>query len=378
MTDTGVHVLIAGDIFPRKNEKLFTEENAERLFAPEIAEMFRKADFSVCNLEGALTNEEKKIPKCGPSLKAPPESAAALRWLGVDCAALANNHVTDYGTRGYLDTCEALDRYGISHFGGGENEASIQTHFSVTLNGIRLTFYNVAETVFNLPDAQTAGANLYDEYRVCEELKALRKECDYLIVIYHGGVEFYPYPTPWLVTRFHRMADCGADLITAQHTHCIGAMEQYKGAYLLYGQGNFHLAQSTYPHLTADGLLLELVFADGKMEVKHHPVHLAGDRVGPGEEQALSAFLDRSRRFAEGDRFEKEFSAYCEEWFVKWLLEFRGKHFWDRVMRSRLPKEKFIRYLRKSYTDKAVLRMLEHVRGEEDVEVMQRGLRDFL
>ena len=40
-------------------------------------------------------------------------------------------------------------------------------------------------------------------------------------------------------------------------------------------------------------------------------------------------------------------------------------------------REKLIRHLRKSYRDVTVLRMLEHVRGEEDVEVMQRGLTDF-
>lgn len=31
----------------------------------------------------------------------------------------------------------------------------------------------------------------------------------------------------------------GADIITAQHTHCNGCEEWYNGTYLLYGQGNF-------------------------------------------------------------------------------------------------------------------------------------------
>ena len=371
------NVLIAGDIFPRQNYPLFSGRKVEQLFAPEILELFRKADFSICNLEGALTNEEEKIPKCGPNIKAPPETVAALCKLGVDCVTLANNHSTDYGTKGYLDTCETLDKSGIGHFGAGKDAHSIQTHYSVTVNGIRLTFYTVAETVFNIPGENTAGSNLYDEYRVCGELKALKKNCDHLLVIYHGGVEFYPYPTPWLISRFHRMADCGADLITAQHTHCIGTKEEYNGAYLLYGQGNFHLIQPSYPELTTSGMLLELLISEREIEVKHHLIRRDGDVIRYEKPQDLSDFYERSRRFAAGDRFEKEFAEYSQEWFFKWLREFRGKSFQDRVMKKLLSRERFNRYLRKTYSDTAVLRMLEHVRGEEDVEVMQRGLQDF-
>lgn len=58
-------------------------------------------------------------------------------------------------------------------------------------------------------------------------------------MLYHGGREFYRYPSPGLQHRFRRMADKGADLVVAQHTHCVGCCEKYNNSTLVYGQGNF-------------------------------------------------------------------------------------------------------------------------------------------
>ena len=53
------------------------------------------------------------------------------------------------------------------------------------------------------------------------------------------------------------------------------------------------------------------------------------------------------------------------------------KHLLKKNFSIFLSKKKFVDYLRNSYKNVTVLRMLEHVRGEEDVEVMQQGLADF-
>ena len=37
----------------------------------------------------------------------------------------------------------------------------------------------------------------------------------------------------------------GADVVLCQHSHCIGCYEQYEGAHILYGQGNFHFCGFT-------------------------------------------------------------------------------------------------------------------------------------
>lgn len=370
-------LVIGGDLFPRDEQELFAAGKSEKLFSKELLDLFSQADYSICNLEGALTNAEEKTPKCGPSLKAPPETIRGIRGLSLRCLALANNHVTDYGTQGYADTVSALEENGIGYFGGGLNSNSIQTHISVSLNGKTFVIYAVSETVFNLPDESTAGVNLYDEYRVCNELKELKSRCDYLIVLYHGGAEYFRYPTPWIRQRFHRMADNGADIVIAQHTHCIGTEERYKGAYLLYGQGNFRFVQKDHPDLTNRGLLLEIAVSKDGYEVRRHLVTTVDGMTMLDPGQDLSDFEERNERLARGETFEKEYSAYSEEWMTKWLVEFRGFKYLELLLRRLLPQKKFTAFLRRKYKDVTVLRMLEHVRGEEDVEVMIQGLKDF-
>ena len=74
--------------------------------------------------------------------------------------------------------------------------------------------------------------------------------------------------------RFHRMVDCGADFVTAQHTHCIGCEEYYNGAYLLYGQGNFFFARQYTKKMTREGLVVEICFREKEksVEIKKHKI----------------------------------------------------------------------------------------------------------
>ena len=372
-----VTLVIGGDLFPRDKQEIFARGKTEELFSKEIIELFCQSDFSICNLEGALTDAEEKSHKCGPSLKAAPETIHGIKNLSLDYVTLANNHITDYGTKGYADTIKTLEENGIGFFGGGLNSDSIQTHISFSIKEKLFVIYAVSETVFNIPDEKTAGVNLYDEYLVCKELKELKSRCDYLIVLYHGGAEYFPYPTPWIRRRFHRMADNGADIIIAQHSHCIGTKENYNGAYLLYGQGNFRFVQQDHPNLTNQGLLLEFTFSEDGFEVKHHLVTTVEGMTVLDAKQDLSDFNERNERLAKGDTFEEEYSAYSEKWMTKWLIEFRGFKYSELLLRRLLSQKKLTLFLRKKYKDVTVLRMLEHVRGEEDVEVMIQGLEDF-
>ena len=82
----------------------------------------------------------------------------------------------------------------------------------------------------------------YDEYDTIEDIRSARSHSDRVIVLYHGGKEYCRYPSPRLYKACHAMARAGADVILCQHTHCISCYEQYEGAHILYGQGNFHFS----------------------------------------------------------------------------------------------------------------------------------------
>lgn len=364
-------IVVAGDLLPwDNNASLFKQGDAKTLLGSSIFNLFMEADFSIINLEGPLTSSKKKQEKIGPVIKAEKDTIKGIRNIGVKAVALANNHITDYLDQGYEDTIETLKENGIQFVGAGRSEKNIISHLSLVLGSKRICIYNVSEIFFNAADTVHAGVNLYDEYRVCNEIRELKNNHDYVIVIYHGGAEYFPYPTPQTRKRFHRMADCGADFITAQHTHCIGCEEYYKGAYLLYGQGNFLFAKQSVKPMTKEGFVLEFVFGE-KVEIIKHYVELQDNAcLVEKEYPQLCEFIERSQKIDDEDYIICQFENLKPDSIVeKYLLAFKGRNYlWDKL-KYILPKSLWRRII-SSYSPNQIMRnlfVLNSDRAREDV-----------
>lgn len=378
MSKKDFNIMIAGDLFPsNKNFELFEKGDIDGLFDEEIQTLFQNSDFSICNLEGALTESIAAIKKVDPKIRASRKSIDVIKRLGVSCVTLANNHIVDYGKQGYLDTCETLEKAGINFLGAGEDINSISEYITIQAGEKKVVIYAVAETMFNVPTEDFPGVNLYDEYRVCKMIEELKGRCDCLIVLYHGGTEFFWYGTELLRRRFHRMADSGADIIIAQHTHCIGLTEIYNDSYLLYGQGDFLFARSVNEYKET-GLLLEVLIDENGFSVKEHLLKHEGGKVIYDINQNFNDFYERNRKYAMGDRFELEYKEFSDRKIIMFLEAFRGKNLLDKVVRKTLPRSVYIKYLKKQYTEKQVLRMISAIQFEEFRESVIKGLWNMI
>lgn len=370
-------IIIVGDLFPvPSNFSKFSEGNIMYLFGKEICALFAKADYRICNLEGALTDNPGKCEKTGPSLHAPTATIQAYKALGVDCCTLANNHITDAGPEGVTDTMNVLDKSGVVHLGAGENKDSIRHHVFFQVGGKRICLYNVGETMYNEPSETQPGAYLYDEYIVCKELEKLRDECDFVIIVYHGGSEKFRYPSPQTRKRFHRMVDCGANVILSQHTHCVGSEEYYKGAYLLYGQGNF-LFQSFNNEFTDTGLIVELLLSDNEFTVKKHLVEAVGDTVRYGKKQDFSSFNERSSHVNDEVFLAQKFGEYCLNELPVYLRAYKGTIPGYRIIRRFFPKL-YRRIVIEGYERNQLLFTLHSLRSEQNREIAIEGIKQFL
>ena len=348
MENTIHRIVIAGDLLPSgKNLKLFEEGNAKAIFGEKIIDLFSKSDFSIINLEGPLTDSIKAMEKTGPVIKASKECIKGIKGLGVKAVALANNHITDYRKDGYEDTIKLLNDNGIGYLGAGENSENIKKSINLSLGDKKICIYNVSEQFYNVPTASIPGANVYDEYVVCNDIKELKQSHDYLIVIYHGGTEEFPYPTPLLRKHFHRMVDCGADFITAQHTHCIGCYENYNNAYLLYGQGNFLFARMKND-VTKHGLVTEMVFSENSIDIIQHAVSVFSDDVVRYDEpQDLTLFYRRSNELEDDREIQKKYYQFCYNAAIikdRFLESFRGDYLYYRLIKK-LPGKLYKKYL---------------------------------
>lgn len=370
-------IIIVGDLFPtEQNVSLFAKGDIDTLFGKEIIQMFSNADFCVCNLEGTLTDHPDKCGKTGPVKIAATSAIEAYKKLGIDLCLLANNHATDGGHQGVIDTMHTLDNAGIMHIGAGRNQNEIVRFIAQEIGGLNIGFYNVSETMYNKPTENRAGAWLYDEYVVCRELERLKKECDYLVVLYHGGIEKFPYPSPEMRKRFHRMADCGADVVLAQHTHCVGCEELYNGSYLLYGQGDF-LLRNFAPGLTDSGLIVELAIIDGKVEIKKHLVKSVDNLfVRYDSNQDLSGFEERTRKLQDEDFVYGQLQRFCENELKLYLTAFKNPSK-VRLLQNRLFPKLYRRWLY-DYTEKNLMFALHTLRSEQNQETAIIGMEHLL
>lgn len=370
-------IIIVGDLFPtQENVNYFLKGDVDSLFGKEIVSLFAKSDYRICNLEGALTDQPDKSRKTGPVKVTASSTIEAYKKLGIDCCMLANNHVTDGGHQGVLDTMDVLDKDGIRYIGAGRNEKNIVHSFVQVVGGLKVGFYNVSETMYNKPTKDTAGVWLYDEYVVCKELEQLKKTCDYLAVIYHGGIEKYQYPSPKTRKRFHRMADNGADMILSQHTHCVGCEEWYNGSYLLYGQGDF-LLKNFKPGLTDSGIIIELNIENGQVAIKKHLVKSVENIfVRYAEKQDFAAFDERSSRLADELYVQKQFQQFSDGELQLYLKAFRSPSKCGLRLRRFFPKA-FNKWLY-NYNERDLMFTLHTLRSEQNRETAITGIEHLL
>ncbi len=366
-------ILITGDLFPMShNAGFFEAADISSLFGDKLSRMFASADYAICNLEGALTDHNDRGVKTGQHMTAPTGAVKTYQALGIDCCALANNHITDGDHQGVLDTMKTLKDAEIAFVGAGANQDEIErTHF-FEVGGMKFCLYNVCERMYNKPTESKGGAWLYDEYLVCRELAEAKSNCDYLMVIYHGGMERFHYPSPETRKRFYRMADSGADLIVSQHTHCVGCEEYYHGAYLLYGQGNF-LLQNVAPRFTETGLLLELVVENGSVTINKHWVRSEKNCfVRYCETQDFTEFDERSGRLQDERFMSEEVRRYCRGELRKYLTAFKNPGLPMRVVRKFFPK--IYQEWLFAYSRRNLLFTLHTLRSEQNRETAVIGL----
>ena len=108
------------------------------------------------------------------------------------------------------------------------------------LNGKRIAIINACEHEFSIANDEHGGSNPLDLINMQEDIKRAREGADYVILILHGGVEEYHYPTPRMKRWYRHFVDIGADAVINHHQHCINGYEVYNGKPIFYGLGNFY------------------------------------------------------------------------------------------------------------------------------------------
>jgi poly-gamma-glutamate synthesis protein (capsule biosynthesis protein) len=122
------------------------------------------------------------------------------------------------------------------------------------------------------------------------------------------------------------MVEKGADLVICQHSHCIGAFENYIDGVIVYGQGNF-LFDLTENEFWQTSLIVKATFGD-KMTVEFVPICKKGIGTELPEqdksEAILKAFYERSQKISLPGFIDSEYERFCMKNGLYYLGAFAG------------------------------------------------------
>jgi poly-gamma-glutamate synthesis protein (capsule biosynthesis protein) len=209
----------------------------------EVQPVFAGADVRVGNLEcplfrGAEPRRKRNV------LGAPPDSAAALSYLGFTALSLANNHSTDQGSEGLQRTREVLQSRGIVPFGAAGDLKLASTPAFVQAKGVTFAFLGYAEQGGDVgaegATHSTAGCVPLSLERIQHDIAQARARAEHVVVSLHWGYQSDRYPDPEQVATARKVIDLGALIVHGHHPHVLQGMERYGRGLILYSLGNFY------------------------------------------------------------------------------------------------------------------------------------------
>ena len=232
--------VMTGSDYP---DKSYLPSNEGKDIFKSVENYFKNSDINFANLEGAIANtntQSAKRSKNSYSFRMPPYMANRIAEAGFNIVAVANNHSRDFGDKGYKQTQEYLKNAEIKIVGNILNTATIIEIKNKKIGFLAFYYFSYANN--SIQDITSAKA-------LVEKTK---KECDFLIVSFHGGAEggnmfrvpketeiFYGENRGDVYKFARAVSDAGADLIIGHGPHVLRAMEIYNDSFIAYSLGNF-------------------------------------------------------------------------------------------------------------------------------------------
>lgn len=229
-----VNIVIGGDFCPQQGSIPFDP------ISDDLKGVFGASDYSILNLETPLTMKGIPIEKTGRNFRNNPQYASILAEAGVKCVSLANNHIRDFGDLGVIETISACRSAGLDYVGAGKDRIEASKALIRVINGFRVAIINFCEEEFNAASTSEAGAYIFDTIEAYKEISILKSSVDFIIAIYHGGIEYVQYPTLEMIKIFRFLVDIGIDAVVGHHAHVYLGYEIYKEKPIVYGVGNFY------------------------------------------------------------------------------------------------------------------------------------------
>jgi hypothetical protein len=270
-------ILLVGDVMLGRGVANLASSDPDSLFA-EVRHLLAAADVVGANLESPLTDGPHRSTNEN-MLEADPATAAILSAARFDVLSVANNHSTDAGAGGLLDTLRNLRSQGLRSIGGGPSrvEATASEGFDVGGVGIGFVAFDATGVSETATDAGfEPGVATWGEDQL-ELVAGISELYDVLVVSIHGGTEYLRVTDPGMAHIAADLAEAGADVVWGHGAHIVQPVTVIAGdkpTITATSLGNFLFDQSG-PERTM-GAILEVLVDEGgvvayRVGITEHP-----------------------------------------------------------------------------------------------------------
>ena len=315
-----VKIFVTGDLcFLSKTERLIIDDKYEKVFN-DINNDFLNNDLNIVDLECPITDHKEGIHKSGPLLKTDSNTIKVLSYLHVNLVAMSNNHIMDYGVKGLKDTIAFCAETGIDIVGVGNTLLEARKPFFKEIKGKIISVLNFTENEFSCTYGDYPGANplnLIDNYR---DIVKAKSNADFVLVLFHGGNEFYNLPSPRVKKTCRFFVEAGADAVVMHHSHTLSGYEIYDNTPIFYGLGNFNFEWEGRVNVPWNyGYTVRFVLSENKTKFEILPHQQSNGTQGTfklhGDEKnnILENIAELNRVIQDDAELNIRFKSFCRE-----------------------------------------------------------------
>lgn len=211
----------------------------------------RRPEVKLINLETSITAAGEPWPGKGIHYRMHPANVPLLTTAGIDVAALANNHILDWGYAGLTETLATLQQAQILTAGAGDHRAAAAAPAVVELVGKgRVLVFACGAASSGIPatwgaTARRAGVNFLPELsaaavdRIAAQVRQVKRPGDVVVASLHwGGNWGYEIALSQRQLAHGLLDRAGVDLVHGHSSHHVQGIEVYRGKLILYGCGD--------------------------------------------------------------------------------------------------------------------------------------------
>jgi poly-gamma-glutamate synthesis protein (capsule biosynthesis protein) len=294
-----ISIVIASDWAPIRALETVVRSTPDAVYG-DMLPVLRGADLRIVNCECALTAARKPVWKSGAVFKGLPAHVAGLTCVPFEVACLANNHVFDYGLRGFRETLDVLRRNGIRTVGAGLRFEEALTPQTVLVKRTRVTILNFSEGEDLTASRGGPGVCGWEIDRLAALVRKAKKRGDFVIAVGHAGLEYIPFPPPYVVEAFRALAEAGADCVIGHHPHVPQGLEVRDGRLIAYSLGNFVFFQPSELYYRRTGFCLMIHVRGNRLSsYELLPYRITGQGLRKLDSREGSKFLSEIGRISE-------------------------------------------------------------------------------